>query len=345
MRVAILHNARPEICPEGLPDDAFEEYDTPETIAAIGDALGRDGMDAIGVPADAQFPSKLRDGGFDFVFNIAEGAGRRCREAVPAAICEFLGIPFTGSDALTLAATLDKAVARRIVSPEVPVARAVLVMDEQDEERLRELPYPAVVKPNDEGSSKGIRHGSLCGDADAAADRSRWLRERYGCPVLVEQYLPGVEVTVGIMGNGRAAEVIASMEIAPASEGTGNPFLYSVEVKRDFRNSVRYYTPPRLSTECTRVLRSHALTAYRLLGCRDVARMDFRLDADGRPRFLECNPLPGLNPHSSDLVILSRDVLAYDKLIRRILHEAIARWRKDPNTWHNSHLLRASAQS
>jgi D-alanine-D-alanine ligase len=201
------------------------------------------------------------------------------------------------------------------------------------------------VKPNDEGSSKGIRRDSLCGDARTAEDRARWLRERYGCPVLVEEYLPGAELTVGIVGNGRAAEVIGAMEIAPASDVYAGPFLYSVEVKRDFRNSVRYHAPPRVSTECMRVLRGDALTAYRLLGCRDVARMDFRLDADGRPRFLECNPLPGLNPHSSDLVILSRGVLTYDGLIRRILNEAIARWRKDPNTWHNSHLLPASPQS
>jgi hypothetical protein len=122
MKLAILYNPRPDADSDAL-DDAFEEYAEPKTIAAIADALAEMGVEPIPVIADTEFPWRLKHGGFDFVFNIAEGGGRRCREAVPAAICEFLGLPFTGSDALTLAITLDKAVARRIVSPDVPVAR------------------------------------------------------------------------------------------------------------------------------------------------------------------------------------------------------------------------------
>src|ERR1700741_2051275 len=117
MRVTILYNPRPAD-DSGELDDAFEEYDDAATIAAIAAALGAMGVEPIPVAADADFPWTLKQGGFDFVFNIAEGTGRRCREAVPAAVCEFLGLPFTGSDALTLAVTLDKAVARRIVSPD-----------------------------------------------------------------------------------------------------------------------------------------------------------------------------------------------------------------------------------
>ena len=328
MRVAILYNPRPEY-DSGALDDAFEEYDEPETIVAITKALVGMGVEPIPVPADPEFPWRLKHGGFDFVFNIAEGAGRRCREAVPAAICEFLGLPFTGSDALTLAATLDKAVARRIVSPEVPVARGVLVEGLADELPLAGLAYPVVVKPNDEGSSKGIRRESLCEDARAAAERCRWLRDRYACPVLVEEFLPGMEVTVGVRGNGCAAALIGLMEIAPA-EDRGEPFLYSLETKRDFRRRVRYHVPPRLQPAYLEEIRSHALNAYRLLGCRDIARIDFRTDAAGRPRFLECNALPGLHPESSDIVILSRKLRAehdrpYDGLVQGILRDAAER--------------------
>jgi D-alanine-D-alanine ligase len=333
MRVAILYNPRPD-CGSGALDDAFEEYDDPATIAAIGDALAGMGVDPTPVAADADFPWRLKQGGFDFVFNIAEGAGGRCREAVPAAICEFLEIPFTGSDALTLAATLDKAVARRIVSPEVPVACGALIEGPADESALASLPYPVVVKPNDEGSSKGIRQESWCADVNAAAARCRWLRERYACPILVEEFLPGMEITVGVRGNGREAVLIGLMEIAPVAEG-GEPFLYSLEVKRDFRRRVCYHVPPRLEAAPLEAIRSHALTAYRLLGCRDFARIDFRLDAAGRPRFLECNPLPGLNPESSDLVILSRmlrgDDVAYDGLVQGILRDAVHRCGMNAN--------------
>src|SRR5688572_6036610 len=285
-----LFRSRPDY-EASAPDDAFEEYDAPETISAIADALAGMGLDPMPVAADAEFPWRLKRGGFDFVFNIAEGSGRRCREAVPAAICEFLGIPFTGSDALTLAATLDKWVARRIVSPDVPVAGAVLVEGPADEPRLRALSYPVVVKPNDEGSSKGIRPESWCAGAGSAAERCRWLRDRYGCPVLVEEFLPGMEVTAGVRGNGNDTSLIGLMEIAPAGD-RGEPFLYCIETKRDFRRQVRYHVPPRLPATRLDDIRSHALHAYRLLGCRDVARLDFRMDAAGRPRFLECNPLP-----------------------------------------------------
>jgi D-alanine-D-alanine ligase len=328
MRIAILYNPR---LPHDarVPDDASEEYDDPGTVAAIAQALAALGMEPVPVCADAEFPRRLAQGRFGLVFNIAEGAGRRCREAVPAAICEFLGLPFTGSDALTLALTLDKAMARRVVAPDVSVPPAVLVEGPDDEARLPLLRYPVIAKPNDEGSSKGIGRDSVCADAGAARARSRWLRERYACPVLVEQFLPGAEVTVGVRGNGRAAVPIGLMEVAP-SHDDGKPFVYGLEAKRDFRRQVRYHVPPRVPAAQLEAIGAMALAAYRLLGCRDVARLDFRLDADARPHFIECNPLPGLNPESSDLVILSRavapdDARAYERLVQGIARDAIRR--------------------
>jgi D-alanine-D-alanine ligase len=266
---------------------------------------------------------RLEEGGFGFVFNIAEGSGRRCREAVPAAVCELLGIPFTGSDALTLAVTLDKATARRVVSPDVPVATGALVERDEDLVRLDALRYPVLVKPNDEGSSKGIRSNPIANDAAEAIARCQWLREHYGCAALVEEFISGVEVTVGITGNGPEARCIGSMEIAPVDATA--PFVYSLEVKRNWREEVRYFVPPRLDAEVLGDLHRLALTAYRLLGCLDFARMDFRLDAAGRPHFLECNALPGLNPESSDIVFLSRDTVPYDSLVQGILVDAARR--------------------
>jgi D-alanine-D-alanine ligase len=169
MRVAILHNPRPR-CPDpAMPDDAYEEYDGEDTIAAVADALAGLGVEPVPIVAGRRLPWCLEQGRFDFAFNMAEGEGRRCREAVPAAMCKLLGLPFAGSDALTLAVTLDKAIARRLVSPDVPVARGVLVSIEADERELASLPYPVLVKPNEEGSSKGIGNDSLCRDATSAA--------------------------------------------------------------------------------------------------------------------------------------------------------------------------------
>jgi D-alanine-D-alanine ligase len=281
------------------------------------------------VPADRRLPSQLEEGRFDFAFNIAEGPialpgrARRCREALPAAVCELLGLPFTGSDVLTLALTLDKALARRVVSPEVPVAPCVLLEDEPWDDLFSGLRFPAIVKPNDEGSSKGIHADSLAVDSAAAKAVARRLRESYRCPLLVEEFLPGAEVTVALAGNPPNVRLLGMMEIAPASDG--GPFVYSLEVKRDFRRRVAYHIPPRLDAPLIATIERYAREAYRLLGCRDIARMDFRLNASGQPCFMECNPLPGLNPETSDIVILTAGAIPYDRLVQGILLDALRR--------------------
>jgi D-alanine-D-alanine ligase len=319
LRIALLFNARPvAAAPE--PDDAHEEFDSPETVASLAEALADFG-DVEPVEADRQLPRRLDEGGFDFAFNIAEGRGRRCREAHAAAVCEMLGIPFTHSDPLTLAITLDKTMARRVVSPDVAVAPALLLDDDWAPPGFS---YPVVVKPNDEGSSKGVRDDSVAEDAESAMRLVARLRDSYGCPVLVEQYLPGPEVTVGITGNGRDARILGMMEIAPAAPN--GRFLYSVEAKRAFRERVQYFIPPRLPAATLREIEASALAAYRLLGCRDIARLDFRLDGGGRPRFLECNPLPGLSPETADIVILSRQVISHRGLVRGIFLDAARRY-------------------
>src|SRR5262249_30797973 len=150
----------------------WEEYDSEDTIQAIVAALAAPGVSPEPVVAGRDLPQRL-DGQFDFVFNIAEGEGRRCREAIPAAVCELLGLPYTGSDPLTLAVTLDRAVARRVVSRDVPVGGATNDGD------WSSLCYPVIVKPNDEGSSKGIRRHSVCRDRQSAEEQSQWLRTRY----------------------------------------------------------------------------------------------------------------------------------------------------------------------
>ena len=335
MRVALLYNPRPTGSPAAAspraapptptPDDAFEEYDSPATIAAILGALRGLGLEVHPVVADRHLPRRLETGRYDLAFNIAEGRGCRCREAIAAAVCELFDLPYTGSDPLTLAATLDKSVARRLVSPEVRVAPAVLLAREEDEKDLDHLNFPAVVKPNNEGSSIGIRDDSVVECLAAAVARSRRLRDLYGCPVLVEEFLEGAEITVGIVGNGVEAEVLGAMEIAPVDGDAARSFIYSIDAKRDWRNRVRYHIPPRLAVDAMSAVERDARTAYRLLGCRDFARMDFRFDAKGRPCFLECNPLPGLDPDNSDIVLLSRNVISYDGLVQRILLEAAKR--------------------
>ncbi|HEY4360002.1 MAG TPA: hypothetical protein VGN17_03495 [Bryobacteraceae bacterium] len=329
MKVALLFNEKTKTDEAGLPDDTFEEYDDPATICRIAGALRGLGVTVEAVPADRCLPWRLEEGGFDFAFNIAEGPvtlqgrARRCREMLAASVCDLSGIPFTGSDALTLGLSLDKALARRVLSPEVPVAPAVLLEDEPWDALLSGLRFPVIVKPNDEGSSKGIHVDSLAVDRHAAIAAARRLREAYGCPILVEEFLPGAEVTVALAGNPPHVRLLGIMEIAPVCSGAS--FVYDLETKRDFRRRVVYHVPPRLNAPVMAAIENHARSAYRLLGCRDIARMDFRLSESGQPYFLECNPLPGLNPETSDLAILTAGTLPYDHLVQGILLSALER--------------------
>jgi D-alanine-D-alanine ligase len=244
---------------------------------------------------------------------------------VPA-VLEMLGIPYSGSDPLTLAVTLDKDCAKRLVSTAgVPVPRGlVLAPDEDCQGALArvDFPFPVIVKPAWEGSSKGIRSTSLVDRPDELSAVVEGLRHDHRQPILIEEYVAGDELTVGVLDND-PPEILGVMRVLPRQ--ATERFVYSLEVKRDYLRQVRYECPAPLSAAATGAVRHAALAAYRVLGCRDVSRVDFRLRGDV-PYFLEVNPLPGLNPESGDLVIMSRLAgWTYSQLIARILRSALAR--------------------
>ncbi len=325
MKLAVLYNPPGALLP-GDPIDKYAEHDGEETIRGLCGALEALGHVAVPVVADRRLPWRLDEGGFDAAFNIAEGEGRRCREAVPAAVCELLGLPYTHSDPLTLAVCLDKDVARRLVSSEVLVARGGVVRT-RDQLVALGLVYPVIVKPNDEGSSKGIRGGPMALDEEAAWAKVRWLTETYGCPVLVEELIPGAEVTVGLRGNGDAIELLGITEVGLVRPGP-EPFIYTHELKTDPNYAERMFIRPTplLPQAQLQAFEATARAAWRLLGCRDVARFDLRLNADGVPVFMECNPIPGIKPGWSDLVLMTQDRMTYAELVGGVLAAAARRW-------------------
>jgi D-alanine-D-alanine ligase len=320
-----------------LPDDLQEEFDSPVTIDGIASVLRSLGHEVIKLGDGREMLQRLLTDPPDFVFNFAEGHGvARSREARVPAVLEMLGIPHTGSDPLTLAATLDKDCARRLVaSVGVPVPPGFVLAPEDDHQltdndltsllEKHRVPLPVILKPVWEGSSKGIRTKCLVDDLSAFAGGVRSLWQDYRQPVLVEEFIQGDELTVGLVGND-PPQIIGVMRVLP-TEPTDR-FVYSLEVKRDFRRMVSYECPPSLPTEVVRPVESATLSAYRILGCRDVSRIDFRL-RDGVPYFLEVNPLPGLNPESSDLVILAGLAgWTYEQLIESILRAGLQRCRR-----------------
>jgi D-alanine-D-alanine ligase len=320
LKAAVVYSRLPDaaLAPD---DDRFEEFDAPEVPAAVAAALGRLGYEACTLEDDTRLVGRLRRERPDFVVNLAEGRSGRGREAIVPAICEHLALPYTGSDALTLAASLDKDVARRLVAPFVEVAAGVVV---RPGEPVPEVALPAIVKPVCEGSSKGIRDGaSVVAQAAELAAQVRRVTERYGQPALVEAFVEGAEVTAALLGCG-TPRVAALMQAIPL-HGDPHRFVYSLEAKRDWRNRVRYAVPPELAPATLAAVERAALAAFGALGCRDVARIDFRVTRDGRPVFLEANPLPGLSPEKGDIVIATRAAgLGYDALIGEIAARAAA---------------------
>jgi D-alanine-D-alanine ligase len=331
MRIGITYDLKSDApVPEGLPDDFQEEFDSPVTIEAIASVLRGLGHTVKKLGDGREMLQRLLVDPPDFVFNFAEGQGiGRSREARVPAVLEMLGIPYTGSDPLTLAVTLDKDCAKRLVqSAGVAVPRGVIIDPSSIgnwQLAIGSLQFPVIVKPAWEGSSKGIRGTSVVDRPPDLPGVIASMQRHYRQPVLVEEFIQGDELTVGVVGND-PPQVIGIMRVLPVQPT--ERFIYSLDVKRDFERQVRYDCPAQLTAAATEAVRKATLAVFEVLGCRDVARVDFRLRG-GVPYFLEVNPLPGLNSHSGDLVILSRHCgWTYPPLIETILQAALDRHRK-----------------
>lgn len=326
MRVGLAHNVKPEAAPAGSPEDAFEEFDSETTVGHLRDAIASLGHDVVLLRGDASVIDALRVSEIDIVFNIAEGEWGRNREAHLPALFELLRVPYVGSDPLTLCVTLDKPVAKRMArdagfaTPDFRIFRSPSEVPDD-----LGMPLPVIVKPAWEGSSKGVRLSSRATTIEQVREMIGFVTKGYAQEALVEGFVSGPEVTVGVLGNGDDARVLGMMEIAPKKTPVAD-FVYSLEVKRDWENQVEYHVPPRLSPHVVSALEAAARGLYRLLGCRDFSRIDFRVDAAGTPSFIECNPLPGLSPGYGDLTIIAeRSGLPYRTLVAEILGHGVRR--------------------
>jgi len=322
MNVGMTYDLKDDYLKQGLSHEAAAEFDSEVTIVGIENALKALGHTVDRIGNVTALVKRLAGGDtWDIVFNIAEGLHGLGREALVPALLDAWGIPYTFSGPELMCLTLHKGMTNSVVrSLGVATADFALVKQLEDIKRVK-LPYPLFVKPVAEGTSKGISSRSLVHSKRELHTMCAELLEIFRQPVLVETYLPGREFTVGIIGSGEESRIAGVIEVQAVDGGDASAYTY--ENKQDWTKRVSYTL---VDDEIATTSASLALKAWRGLGCHDAGRIDVRLDHAFSPRFIEVNPLPGLNPESSDLPILWKlGGGKYADLIQDIFHSALQR--------------------
>ena len=327
-RVGISYNLKHKSTGKSVDENA--EYDNIETIEAIISAIEKTGCSCIKLEANQSFIDNLKKYNPDIIFNIAEGTGGRGREAQITAILNFLNLPFTGSDETTLCISLDKTLSKKLVNLSgIKTPKYLLIHPNDDINNFPEfnnLRFPVIVKPNAEGSSKGIIGSTVAENIDELLTMLKNKFEVYNQSMLIEEFIKGREFTVGVMGN-TDIKVFRPMEIIIGESAENNGYkIYSYDVKTQFEKYVSYSCPSDISEQKEQEIINTSERIYRLLECRDFARIDFILSEDNTLYFIEINPLPGLAPGYSDFPMLAQyNGVSYDELIKLVLNEGLKR--------------------
>jgi len=319
MKVGLTFDLRSWYLDRGYSMEDTAEFDKQETVDAIDSALRKMGFETEPIGNCFQLIEALTAGKkWDLVFNIAEGLYGDGRESVVPAILDQYKIPYVFSGPVIMGISLNKYLTRLIVSAAgVPVSPGMLISDKKDIDKCR-LEYPLFIKPVSEGTGKGITEKSLINSPDDLRERAEYILNRFNQPALVEEYLPGREFTVGVIGSGDEAVAIGGMEI----ECKDN-LPYSVEFKENYQEFCKYIP---MAKEFTEECKTVALNVWKALGGVDAGRVDVKADRNGRMCFMEVNPLAGLHPVHSDLPILSRMIgIEYQTLLEMIMKSVIKR--------------------
>ncbi|MEA5010581.1 MAG: ATP-grasp domain-containing protein [Angelakisella sp.] len=322
--IGIIYNLKKGLDCE-VPD-AEAECDNIETVYAIRDALESGGYQTVLLEADATLPQRLRETPIDMAFNIAEGLCGRGREAQIPALLNMLGIPFTGSDETTLCVSLDKALTKRLLTTYHVRTPKYVVFDGETSPHLHGMRFPVILKPNAEGSSKGISDVSIAENMQELKALVKRNTQLYHQPMLAEEYIEGREFTVGILGNGKDAVAFPPMEILFRRSTQASYHVYDYHVKQDYQNYIDYKCPADIPNDVQTKMTKTALKIFHALGCRDFARVDFRVSEDNKVYFIEINPLPGLAPGYSDFPMLAEfSGVPYRQLVLSVLETGAAR--------------------
>ncbi|MBI2895480.1 MAG: ATP-grasp domain-containing protein [Deltaproteobacteria bacterium] len=309
--------------------DVEAEYDSPKTVDSLEKAIASYGHKVVRFEATPDLPRILADADVDIVFNIAEGIEGRNREAVVPALCELIGIPYTGSDAATMSIALDKSLCKRMLREGGVQTPDFFLITRAAQKLPPKVQYPYILKPIYEGTSKGITAKSVVHDEPTLRMVAEMLIFRYHQPVLAEQYIAGREFTVGLLGTHRP-RVLPPMEVKFSADAGAYP-VYSFGMKQEWvtEQHYAYECPAKLDDLTRKRIEKVARDAFVAIGCRDVARVDLRMNEKGEIFVIELNPLPGITPGFSDLVQIGAAAgMEYRTLVGEILSGAVKRLRE-----------------
>jgi D-alanine-D-alanine ligase len=324
--IGLCYDLKEDYFKAGFSASEVMEFDDEETIIGLEDALCNLGHKVERIGNGRELALRLAHSDrWDLVFNIAEGLKGRSREAQVPAVCELFAQAYTFSDPLTCALTLDKALTKRVVRDRGLPTAPFAVVNSTAVAQAVSLPMPLFLKPVAEGSSKGVTGRSFVKTQEELVTTCKILLEQFQQPILVETFLPGREVTVGIIGNGSNSRIVGVMEVIFTDQAETS--AYTALNKDEYLERVSYRLL--IDSEPLAAQAKHlALDVYHTLGCRDTARVDLRCDANGVLQFMEINPLPGLNHIRSDLVIMGRLAgVSYTEIIAEIVESAWQRYK------------------
>jgi len=329
LRVALIVSS-----PKGAPDqnivsiapDALAELDTEKSIRSYENALKDGGHEVVTFEGTPFIATHLAETLPDICFNVCEGFRGDSREAQVPSILEMMGLRYTGPTPLAASVSHDKPTTKRLLHFYGLPTPLFQVFERPDEALHPALKFPLFAKPAHEGTGMGINNRSICHTEAELREYVAWLIEAYRQPALVETYIEGIDVTCGLVGNGNAVHFFPITEVDFSGYPEDLLPIYGSLQKVDYDDLYKNKCPAPLGDAMTEQIRRLTHQTFLVTGCRDYARVDFRIDPSGQPYILEINGLPGITPRSDLTLMAQAEGWTHGELVRAVLNAARLRY-------------------
>jgi D-alanine-D-alanine ligase len=324
MKVAIITD-KPRVKYLPTEEALMEDKQKSKTVKDLKKVLSKE-FKCIDLVLDHNLIDNIKREKVDLAFNLCNGILGESRLSQLPAILEYAGIPYTGSSPLGHGLAYNKIISCKIFKESgIPTPEFTYVHTLDDINKIN-LKFPILIKPKDEGSSRGIQEDSLVFDEESLVRKVREDLKIYNPPIMLTEYIEGREFTVGVLGNGSNVSALPILEIDFSNIPDHLNKFYSFEVKFKYEDETIYHIPAKLKETTRKKIENTAIRAFKSLGLKDYARVDIRLK-DEIPYVLEINSLPGLDKDHSDICKMANaSGIGYEGLVMKIVNSAMKRY-------------------